>query len=64
MRELALYAQLLKLSAPWWVMSVTLDKFEKAVIVRVGVRATCIGANQCVHHSRYLPFPTESTPAA
>lgn len=39
MSEHALYTQLLKLSSPWQVMSVTLDELEKAVIVRVGVRA-------------------------
>jgi hypothetical protein len=41
MSEHALYTQLLKLSSPWQVMSVTLDELEKAVIVRVGVRGGC-----------------------
>jgi len=39
MSKRALYAQILKLSPPWQVMSVALDELKKAVIVCVSVRA-------------------------
>lgn len=39
MRKDALYAQLLKLSFPRHITSVTPDELEKVVIVRDGVRA-------------------------
>ncbi|WGS47982.1 ISL3 family transposase (plasmid) [Burkholderia sp. JSH-S8] len=48
MSEHTLYTQLLKLSSPWQVWSVTPDELENALIVRIGMRANArLACPQC-----------------